>query len=207
MNIGEKIYLLRKQHNLSQEALADRVNVTRQAVSKWELGTSVPELETVVALARTFGVTTDYLLSNEEPASRIESVQSQTQQPDWMDRLPNFLSKMFKRYGWLVGVYMTVAGALFAGIGLLARVMTRQMFSGFNNGFSTVIGGPTGFSDMYFDSGFSDIYFDIYDQQVQNLVANNPVTIMGTVIMVFGILLMITGIILAIALKNRGKET
>lgn len=199
MNIGEKIYQLRKQQNLSQEALAERVNVTRQAVSKWELGTSVPELETVVALARTFGVTTDYLLSHEETASCAEPVQTQPQQQDWMDKLPGFLSKMFRRYGWLVGVYMAVAGALFTGIGLLARLMTQKMLGGFDSGFSTVIAGPAGYS------GFSDLYFDIYDQQFQSFAANNPVSIMGTAIMVFGIVLMIAGIVLAIVLKKKGN--
>lgn len=199
MNIGEKIYQLRKQQNLSQEALAERVNVTRQAVSKWELGTSVPELETVVALARTFGVTTDYLLSHEEPVSCTEPVQNQPQQQDWMDKLPGFLSKMFRRYGWLVGVYMAVAGALFTGIGLLARLITQKMLGGFDSGFSSVIAGPTGYS------GFSDMYFDIYDQQFQNFATNNPVTIMGTAIMVFGIVLMIAGIVLAIMLKKKGN--
>jgi len=198
MNIGEKIYQLRKQQNLSQEALAERVNVTRQAVSKWELGTSVPELETVVTLARTFGVTTDYLLSIEEPAVCTETVRTQPQQQDWLDKLPGFLSKIFRRYGWLVGVYMAVAGALFAGIGLLARVMTRQMFNSFDSGFN-VLGGVGSYP------GFSDMYVSIYDQQFQSFATNNPVTIMGTVILVFGILLMISGIILAIVLKKKGN--
>lgn len=198
MNIGEKIYLLRKQKNLSQEALAERVNVTRQAVSKWELGTSVPELETVVALARTFGVSTDYLLSDEEPVSGTEPARTQPQQQDWMDKLPGFLNRMFRRYGWLVGVYMAVVGALFAGIGLLARVMTRRMLSSFDSGFH-ILGGADGYS------GFSDMYFNSYDQQFQNFATNNPVIVVGTVILVFGILLMIAGIILAIVLKKKGN--
>ena len=76
MSFGEKLQLLRKARGLSQEALAEQLGVTRQAVSKWELGDATPDLENVVALARFFGVSTDYLLlaqqeqTAERPASR-----------------------------------------------------------------------------------------------------------------------------------------
>lgn len=47
MTIGEKIQKLRKQRGLSQEALAEKVTVTRQTISKWELGQSLPDLESL----------------------------------------------------------------------------------------------------------------------------------------------------------------
>lgn len=64
--IGEKIQLLRKQNNMSQEKLAQELNVTRQAVSKWELGNSTPELENIVQISELFNVTTDYIIKDEE---------------------------------------------------------------------------------------------------------------------------------------------
>ena len=67
MKLNEKIYYYRKKAKLSQEELAARVGVSRQAVSKWELGDATPELDKLVALARAFGVTTDELLSPDEP--------------------------------------------------------------------------------------------------------------------------------------------
>ena len=67
MKLSEKIYYYRKKAKLSQEELAARVGVSRQAVSKWELGDATPELDKLVALARAFGVTTDELLSPDEP--------------------------------------------------------------------------------------------------------------------------------------------
>lgn len=67
MKLNEKIYYYRKRTKLSQEELAARVGVSRQAVSKWELGTATPELDKLAALAKTFGVTADELLSQEEP--------------------------------------------------------------------------------------------------------------------------------------------
>ena len=63
MNLSEKIQLCRKRAGLSQEALAEKLNVSRQAVSKWETGAAEPELSKLRALAAVFGVTADWLLS------------------------------------------------------------------------------------------------------------------------------------------------
>lgn len=70
MKLNEKISFNRKQAGLSQEGLAEQVGVSRQAVSKWELGEATPEVEKLLALARAFGVTTDELLSESEPAEK-----------------------------------------------------------------------------------------------------------------------------------------
>jgi lactoylglutathione lyase len=66
--IGVKIQELRVKNGLSQEALADKLGVTRQSVSRWELGQALPELDKVVAISRLFGVTTDELLLEKENA-------------------------------------------------------------------------------------------------------------------------------------------
>ena len=65
MNLAEKILQLRKQQGLSQEELAEKVGVSRQAISKWETGESVPEIERVANLSKIFQVTTDYLLNTD----------------------------------------------------------------------------------------------------------------------------------------------
>lgn len=64
MNIAEKIVLLRKKKGISQEELANKLNTSRQAVSKWENNQSTPDLEKLVALSIYFNVTTDYLLTD-----------------------------------------------------------------------------------------------------------------------------------------------
>lgn len=70
MVLAEKIALLRRRQGWSQEELADRLDISRQAVSKWEGGSSVPELDKIVKMSELFGVTTDYLLkTEEEPAA------------------------------------------------------------------------------------------------------------------------------------------
>ena len=62
MTLGEKILTLRKARGWSQEELAGRIGVTRQALSRWESDAAVPDTVNVVELADLFGVSTDYLL-------------------------------------------------------------------------------------------------------------------------------------------------
>lgn len=66
MKINEKIYSLRKQHNLSQEELADKLNVSRQTISKWELGESCPDFDKIVPLCEVFDITTEELLKDKK---------------------------------------------------------------------------------------------------------------------------------------------
>ncbi len=66
MNFSEKLLTLRKANNLTQEQLAERLDVSRQSISKWESGQATPELEKIVALSAIFDVTTDYLLKSSE---------------------------------------------------------------------------------------------------------------------------------------------
>lgn len=65
MILADKIIRLRKKNGWSQEELAERVNVSRQAVSKWEGAQTIPDLEKILQLSELFGVTTDYLLKDE----------------------------------------------------------------------------------------------------------------------------------------------
>lgn len=65
MTFAEKLQTLRKSKGLSQEQLAAQMEVSRQAVSKWELGESLPDIENVLRLGKLFAVSTDYLLKNE----------------------------------------------------------------------------------------------------------------------------------------------
>ena len=68
MTLGEKIFNLRTEKGFSQEALGEKLGVSRQSVSKWETDQSVPELEKIVAISEIFGVSTDYLLKEKEEA-------------------------------------------------------------------------------------------------------------------------------------------
>lgn len=83
MNFSEKLVTLRKAKNLTQEQLAEKLNVSRQSVSKWESNQAVPELEKIVALSAVFDVTTDYLLKTSEIndlSVKTEMLEKQQQQ-------------------------------------------------------------------------------------------------------------------------------
>lgn len=68
MNISDRIQNLRKAKGISQEELADKIGVSRQAVSKWESEQSTPDVEKIILLSDYFETTTDYLLKGIEPA-------------------------------------------------------------------------------------------------------------------------------------------
>lgn len=69
MTIGEKIYELRVQKGLSQEKLAELLKVSRQAVSKWELGQAIPDVEKIIRMSELFSVSTDTILLKETAES------------------------------------------------------------------------------------------------------------------------------------------
>ena len=67
MNIGEKLFELRKAKNLSQEEVADKLNVTRQTVSKWETDQSTPDFDKILPICELFEITPEELLTGEKP--------------------------------------------------------------------------------------------------------------------------------------------
>lgn len=72
MSIGDRIQSLRKSKGISQEELADKIGVSRQAVSKWESEQSTPDIDKIILLSDYFEATTDYLLKGIEPAKESE---------------------------------------------------------------------------------------------------------------------------------------
>ncbi len=143
MQLNEKIIACRRRAGLSQETLAEQVGVSRQAVSKWECGDAVPEPAKLLALARLFSVTTDWLLDDTlgdpqpQPEQKESAAQAQTLNsepnhtsqtnyyaaPSWIDSAPGIIARFLRRWGWLAGVYILLIGVLFTGIGVAGRLM------------------------------------------------------------------------------------
>ena len=65
MRLAEKIVGLRKSRGMSQEELAEKLGVSRQAISRWEQGTAMPDASNILQLSRLFGTTADYLLNDD----------------------------------------------------------------------------------------------------------------------------------------------
>ena len=197
MKLHEKIAWYRRRAKLSQEELAARVGVSRQAVSKWELGESTPEVSKLLALARAFGVTTDQLLSEEDPSPAPEP----TPEPSPEGGLPpafGFLGRMVRRWGWLAGIYLALSGLSTALVGGIARFAIGRMFQ-------VTVGDR--FSDMGWDvGGFPaelEGYFDI-STGVSSM--GSAFLTIATVILVLGLATALAGIVLALVLKRRGGK-
>lgn len=203
MKLSEKIYYCRKRAGLSQESLAEVLGVSRQAVSKWETGETLPETSKLAALASALGVSVDWLLSEEEPG---EPQEEPKQPQDWTDKLPRMIRGAARRWGWLAGVYLAVSGAIFAGIGTLARVISRSMFDTFMSlgGDTDYVTGLDGMDSLIHSGADMLLNMNIPDS-FEQLSRNNPVYIMGGVVLVFGLVLFAAGVILAIVLKRKSR--
>ena len=102
MEFAEKLIALRKSRELTQEQLAEQINVSRQSISKWESGQAMPDLDRVVRMSELFGVSTDSLLKDtpEPDRSVQEAVRAVT-----MEEAEAFLSlkeTMADRIAWAV---------------------------------------------------------------------------------------------------------
>lgn len=81
MNIGEKLYELRKEKNLSQEEVADKLNVTRQTISKWETNQSTPDFDKIVPICELFEISTEELLTGKK-TEEVTSIKEQAGQEE-----------------------------------------------------------------------------------------------------------------------------
>ena len=179
MKLNEKILYCRKRAGLSQEALAERIGVSRQAVSKWETGDAEPEISKLRLLAAEFGVTADWLLSEEGPQEAYTYTEDTDEQPrDRLDELPGMIGRFARRFGWLAGVYVSVMGAGALIFGLLVRfVITLPMRS--------IANDPMWAADL------------------DMIMNNNPVVAVGNIFIVAGVIVIIAGIALAVFLKKK----
>ena len=80
MKFEEKLTVLRKKNGLSQEDLADQLGVSRQAISRWELGSTMPDAPNLLKFSNLFGVSTDYLLHDEYQSEKDVPIVREVQQ-------------------------------------------------------------------------------------------------------------------------------
>ena len=219
MKLNEKIAYYRRDGKLSQEELAARVGVSRQAVSKWELGEAAPDINKLLALAKAFGVTTDHLLDdNEEPERSAPPSPAQDDVPlpppppsqtGQFSNLPGFLGKMVRRWGWLAGIYLALQGAGVALVGFIARWGFGSMFYESNR----MMNSMGGFDTMggWTFSGPPELEGAIMEEL--GIAQASPFSgvegfFLGvaTLILVIGLVMVIGGLILAYVLWKSGKK-
>lgn len=95
MDVGNKIFGLRKKNNLSQEQLAEKIGVARQTISKWELGETSPDLKQAKELSKIFKVSLDELVDNDMKDLVIEKVSN-------TERLAGVILNILKLFGMFI---------------------------------------------------------------------------------------------------------
>ncbi len=201
MKLQEKIIYCRKRAGLSQEALAEKMDVSRQAVSKWETGDAVPEVGKLKLLASVFGVTADWLLSEDEPPNL--NVTAEHKEAQSRPVRQNNFSHYFNRYGWLIGILPIILGIILSVQGAAFLAASNFMVNNFNNNVSNM---QNQFQNSFPMFGFqqNDIFGSNITDSASKLTAI-PNSI-AAIMIVLGIILIIAGIILTIVLKKRSKR-
>lgn len=208
MKLHKKIYYCRKRAGLSQDALAEKLGISRQAISKWETGESVPETGKLAALAAALGVSIDWLLSEDGPDEERGNAGDDSgvftgerrdygsHTPDWIDSLPKHIQSLARRWGWLAGVYIALCGVPFVIVGAIASAVTRSM--------SSMMGDFGGLG--WFGGWDTAITVDGVEVPVQGSSVTDPMSIFATAILLIGIVLIIAGVALAVFLKRRSTK-
>lgn len=130
MNIGEKIFELRKQKNLSQEEVADKLNVSRQTISKWETNQSTPDFDKIVPLCELFEISTDELLKGikEKDQEEVKEPKIITKQ-DVREKTAKVISTSIFTYIAAVAVFLFLVCVL--GVNAVAAVVVFLIMVGF----------------------------------------------------------------------------
>lgn len=104
--IGEHILKLRKMQGLSQEQLGERVNVTRQTISNWELGETTPNIEQLKLLSKELNISIDELLDNNVEGVLMKKIINTEKSVSNTEQLSCIILKMLKVFGKIAVVYI-----------------------------------------------------------------------------------------------------
>lgn len=95
MELGNKILELRKKNNLSQEQLAEKLDVTRQTISKWELGETSPDIKQARELSKIFKISLDELVDNDVKNIIVEKVSNTEKLAGMVIKIIKFIGVVF----------------------------------------------------------------------------------------------------------------
>lgn len=135
MSFGTRLQALRHRHGITQEAFAQQLNVSRQAVSKWESSRGYPEMEKLIYICKHYGVTMDELFADEVPSAQKESTQAEREAlndgPTLKRSLGNFFTNLSPKDQWLFGtVVSSVVLVLVSLFFLLCTTMAKGASDG-----------------------------------------------------------------------------
>ena len=121
MKFNEKLVMLRKQHNLSQEQVAEKLGVARQTISKWELGETTPEMDKLILISEIYNITLDELVKEESEVKVVNDPNNTNSQ-----KLAGMMIKILKGIGIFILIFAILYVALIvAGLIAFNRVETN----------------------------------------------------------------------------------
>ena len=115
MNLGDKILQLRKKNGLSQEQLGEKVDVTRQTISNWELGETTPNPEQLKKMSKAFNVSVDEILDNDSKEFLMNKISN-------TEKLAGIIIKILKVIGFVIVVYIIFMIIVVIGLGVFTVV-------------------------------------------------------------------------------------
>lgn len=224
MTLGEKIQELRRRYGMSQDALAERLDVSRQAVSKWERDEAMPETDKIIRICQVFGVSADSLLM---PEGAVPEPPPTSPGSSRKRSLEEKIEGLIRRHGYKIGYLFLAGGILLCVIALLVLVLmpnfgsdlfdiagnTPDLFgNSFNHGIQIEGDLPQEVLDQIYGqspggNSMEGGLFDFYQQgvsQMQNSFRNT----LRTMSLLFGIPVMLMGIaliVLGIVIIKKGK--
>ena len=142
MSFGETLQMLRRQKGWSQEELAEKLELTRQTISKWELEQSSPDLDYIIALSDLFQVSTDYLIKGKEYAA-----EKQETAPVKIMKVSSSTSKAKPEMIWIIMGSILLLAGLGGVIGFMGLAAASPPATADINGY--VFTGLLGFLICY----------------------------------------------------------
>lgn len=134
MSFGSQLQALRHRHGITQEAFAQQLNVSRQAVSKWESSRGYPEMEKLIYICRHYGVTMDELFADEVPQPKTAQEEpAEAGGPTLKQSLGNFFTNLSPRDQWAFG---TAVSSVVLVLVSLFFLLCTTMAKGATNGMT-----------------------------------------------------------------------
>ena len=118
MKFNEKLVMLRKQQNLSQEQVSEKLGVARQTVSKWELGETTPEMDKLIIISKLYDITLDELMKEDNEGKNVNDANNTNSQ-----KLAGMTIKFLKG----IGIFIFIAGILYVFIMIVELIAFNRL--------------------------------------------------------------------------------
>ena len=118
MKFNEKLIMLRKQHNLSQEQVAEKLGVARQTISKWELGETTPEMDKLIMMSELYNITLDELMKEENEGKVVNDPNNKNSQ-----KLAGMTIKILKG----IGIFILIVAILYVFLMIIGFVAFNKV--------------------------------------------------------------------------------